>query len=273
MVCSAQLANGVTLQYVERGRASGAPVVLLHGLSDSWCSFEPMMDRLPPTVRAIAISQRGHGGSSRPVDYTFESMAADVVGILETLGIHAAVVVGHSMGAFVAMQMAVDHPDRVLGLILMGAMTSLEHDATLQAMLDAIAMPDDQPVEAAFAREFQVSTLARPIAGAWLDMFVAESLKLPARVWRALLRTLLTTPELGERLSAVRVPVTLLWGDKDMFATAAHQARLCALMPGARLITHSGAGHALHWEDPARCAADIVASVFERQVRGSDEHE
>jgi pimeloyl-ACP methyl ester carboxylesterase len=265
MLRSARLASGITLQYVERGRASGAPVVLLHGLSDSWCSFEPLMDRLPPTVRAIAITQRGHGGSSKPDDYTFEAMAFDVVGLLETLGIPAAVIVGHSLGAFVAMQLAVDHPERTLGLILMGAMATLEHDAAIEAMLGAVVMPDDEPVDAAFARDFQMSTLARPIPDAWLDGFVGESLRLPARVWRALLRTLLTTPALGDRLRAVRVPVTLLWGDQDVFATAAHQERLRAQMPGARLVTHAGGGHALHWEDPARCAADVVASVFERR--------
>jgi non-heme chloroperoxidase len=266
MVRSAQLANGVTLQYVERGRASGAPVVLLHGLSDSWCAFEPLMDRLPPTIRAIAVTQRGHGGSSRPTaGYTFEAMASDVVGLLETLGVSAAVIVGHSLGALIAMQLAVDHPERVLGLFLLGAMTTLDHDPEMRRMLDAIVMPDDEPVDARFAREFRLSTLARPIPDSWLDCFVGESLKLPARVWRALLTMLSTTPELGERLGVIRVPVTLVRGDRDAFATKAHQIRLCALMPGARLVTHAGGGHALHWEDPARCAADVVAAVFERR--------
>jgi pimeloyl-ACP methyl ester carboxylesterase len=56
-----------------------------------------------------------------------------------------------------------------------------------------------------------------------------------------------------------------MWGDKDAFATKAHQHRLMELMPAARQMVYAGGGHAIHWEDPARCAADVVASVFERR--------
>ena len=66
MVRSVTLSSGITLQYAERGQTSGVPVVFLHGVTDSWRSFEPVLDRLPGTVRALAMTQRGHGDSSKP---------------------------------------------------------------------------------------------------------------------------------------------------------------------------------------------------------------
>lgn len=61
-----RLATGVELQVAETGPADGVPVLFLHGYPDSWYSFTPVLDRLPPGVRAIVPSQRGHGDSERP---------------------------------------------------------------------------------------------------------------------------------------------------------------------------------------------------------------
>ena len=65
-VSQVALANGVTLEYAERGPRDARPVIMLHGVTDSWRSFEPLMPHLPAGVRVLAMTQRGHGGSSRP---------------------------------------------------------------------------------------------------------------------------------------------------------------------------------------------------------------
>ena len=65
---------------------------------------------------------RGHGDSSSPADgYRIADLAADVVALLDALEIERAVIVGHSMSTWVAEQIAIDHPERVLGLVLEGA--------------------------------------------------------------------------------------------------------------------------------------------------------
>src|SRR5687767_2064091 len=117
VIRSVRLRNGVVLQYVERGDVSGLPVVFLHGATDSWLSFEHVLPLLPFSMRAIAVSQRGHGESSRPESgYRFVDMADDLDQFLDALAIPAAVVVGHSMGSYVAQRFAIDHPERTLGL-------------------------------------------------------------------------------------------------------------------------------------------------------------
>ena len=60
------LPNGIRLSYAEQGEVSGLPVLLLHGVTDSWRSFAPLLSHLPPSLRAAAVSQRGHGDSHRP---------------------------------------------------------------------------------------------------------------------------------------------------------------------------------------------------------------
>ena len=60
------LSTGVTLPYVEQGDPDGVPVILLHGVTDSWRSFEPVLPHLPPSIHAFALTQRGHGDADRP---------------------------------------------------------------------------------------------------------------------------------------------------------------------------------------------------------------
>lgn len=99
------LPTGVTLPCVDRGPADGAPVVLLHGVTDSWRSFEPLLPHLPGSIRAIVPSLRAHGDADRPEgSYRPADFAADVAALLDRLGIDEAVLAGHSMGSAVALR-------------------------------------------------------------------------------------------------------------------------------------------------------------------------
>ena len=120
------LPNGVTLPYVEQGPAPGTPVVFLHGVTDSWHSFEHVLPHLPRALRAIALTQRGHGDASRPDGgYHYADMAADVAAFMDALRHPEAVVVGHSMGGLIAQRFAADYPARTRGLVLIGSFHTL----------------------------------------------------------------------------------------------------------------------------------------------------
>ena len=265
MVKSVILPNNVRLQYVERGKASGVPVVFLHGVTDSWRSFEPLLERLPDTIHAIAITQRGHGGSSKPAaGYLYSDMADDLRAFMNALELENAVIVGHSMGSMVAQRFAADYPERVAGLVLMGAFRTIHGDPGLQAFWEATLCTLSDPVDPALAREFQVSTLARPVPPEFLETAISESLRVPARVWRDTFRGFLDTPDFSQHLSRVTAPTLIAWGELDAYPSRSDQEALHAAIPGSRLITYPGAGHAFHWEDPGRFAADLVAFIYER---------
>jgi pimeloyl-ACP methyl ester carboxylesterase len=253
-----RLETGVTLPYVEQGAPDGLPVVMLHGITDSWHSFEPVLPWLPHTLRVFALTQRGHGDADRPQGgYRLRDFAADVSAFVGALGLGPVLLVGHSMGTSVALRCALDDPASVRGLCLIGGFASYSDNAGVVEFYDSAIAGLQDPVPHALALDFQQSTLARPIAPALLDLYVRESLKLPARVWRAAFDGLLED-DFTQELERVHAPTLCVWGEHDGFARHRDQERILAAIEGARLNVHRGAGHALHWEDPARVAGEIA---------------
>lgn len=263
------LSTGVRMEYVEQGSAEGVPVVFLHGVTDSWHSFERVLPLLPPSIHAFAVSQRGHGDSSRPASgYRFTDMSDDLLAFMDAMTLPAAVIVGHSMGASVAQRFVVDHPERVAGIVLIGSFSNYEDQEFADWVASAI-LPLADPITPAFAREWQLSTLARDMAPNHLDTVVSETLKVPARVWRDTFDGFLKTPDFTSELKNVSAPALLVWGEHDAYVRRAAQKRLLEVIPGARLLAYEGTGHALHWEEPARFANDLVTFVSENLVRAS----
>ena len=107
---------GCTLSYLDFGGA-GRPLVALHGHMSDAESFTGLAQRLAPGWRLIALDQRGHGYSDRPADYSREGYVADVVALLDHLGLDRAVLLGHSVGGLNAYQLAARHPERVEAII------------------------------------------------------------------------------------------------------------------------------------------------------------
>jgi pimeloyl-ACP methyl ester carboxylesterase len=256
-----QLPGRVRLQYAQHGVRGGLPVIALHGVTDSWRSFEPVLPHLPAELHVMALSQRGHGGSHKPAaGYEPADFAADVAAFMDALAIDRAVLVGHSMGSIHAMRCAIDHPSRVAGLMLAGTMPWFGRPPEVTQYYREQIVPLADPVPEAFAREFQLSTLARPIAHALLDGFVAESLKVPARVWRAAFAGIIGN-DFSARLREIDVPTLIVWGRHDGFCSAAEQQAMLQLIRGSRLVEYADAGHAVHWEEPLRFARELAHFV------------
>ena len=267
VLCRSQRAFGS--EYVEARQADGVPVIFLHGVTDSWRSFERVLPLLPPNIHAFALSQRGHGDSSRPTSgYRFADMSADLLAFMDAMGLRTAIIVGHSMGASVAQRFVIDHPDRVARLVLMGAFSTYRGSriGRLRGIVDRATDRSDRPP---FAREWQLSTLARAMPADHLDAVVSETLKVPARVWREAFDGFLKTPDFTSELTKVSVPVLLMWGDRDSYALRAAQDRLLEVMPKARFIAYQGFGHAFHWEDPEQFTKDLVPFLTSRTGRDS----
>jgi pimeloyl-ACP methyl ester carboxylesterase len=114
------------------------------------------------------------------------------------------------------------------------------------------------PIDPGFALAFQESTLAQPVSSAFLHTVVQESLKVPARVWRSALEGLLED-DFVKDLHRIKAPTLIVWGDRDALCPRSDQETLLDAIAGSRLAVYEGAGHALHWEEPARFAANLVA--------------
>lgn len=261
-------ATGLHVDAVAHGPRNGDAIVFLHGYTDSRRAYAPMLAHMPPARRCIAFSHRGHGDSDRPrTGYRIGDLVGDLAAVIDALEVPRAVLVGHSMGSLVAARYALARPERVAGLVLIGGFAALRGNAAVESFWRETIADLADPVDPAMVRAFQESTLARPVPGTFLDMVVAESLKLPARVWTQTLRGLLDE-DFSRSLAHVAAPVRLIHGDRDTFSDAAEQRRLQAFLPAAELVTIEGAGHSPHWEDP-QGMADLVDDFAHKALDGT----
>ncbi len=255
-----RLPDGTTLPYVESGSPSGVPVVLLHAVGESWRSWSRLLSCLPADLRALAPTQRGHGDADKPAHgYRVGEAAADVVGVLDAVGVDRAVLAGTSSGGLVAQQVAADRPERVSGLLLVGSPRSLRGMPVPAWVRDAGALTD--PVPQSFARAAVESfPVGRSLPSEFLEQMVQDAARVPAGVWRAVVSGLLEAepPSASGRLVA---PTVALWGDRDEVLAREDEERMVADIPGAELRVYEGTGHLVLWEQPERVAADLVALV------------
>jgi non-heme chloroperoxidase len=252
-----RLANGLRLQYRQTGEPNGIPMILLHGVTDSLRSWQPFTDALPRSIRAVAISQRGHGDSSKPADdYGSSAFAGDLAAFMDAMGLQRAHIVTHSMSTWIAQRFARDYPERISSLTLMAGFVTLAGNPAAGELTAAIVEMDT--IDPAFARAFQESTVAKPMPPQFLSMVVSESLKVPAHVWRATF-----TAMLSEELEPtwIACPTLLIGGAKDELFDDGDRRALAAVFPNSREILYPDLGHAPHWEDPARVARDVAACV------------
>jgi non-heme chloroperoxidase len=249
------LPSGLGLEVVEAGR--GPAVLFLHGLTDSWCSFEILLPLLPDDLYVVLLSQRGHGGADKPPGgYSTDQLAADAAGLLDALGIERATVVGHSMGSQVAQTLASANLQRVERLVLVGSATSFDTPELRDFARALNELPDPVPTEV--ARDFQVSTIHKPIPEELLANFVGESLKVPAHVWQQAMRGVLEFHSVPF-LSRLRMPTLIVWGDHDAIVSRSEQESLRQGIERATLRVFDDTGHAVHWERPERFADELLA--------------
>lgn len=258
------LASGLTLECANQGDPSGPAVVLLPGPTDSWRSYQPVLDLLPHEVRAVSASQRGHGASDKPdTGYRVEDFASDVVFLLDALGIERAVLAGHSGSCLVARRVALDHPDRVAGLILEASPTTLRDDSRLLGFLDSVVSQLADPISRDFARSFVTATSSDEVPPDLLDVLVEELLNVPAHVWKETFAGLLRYDDTTE-LPLIQAPTLLIWGDGDTLVSREMQDSLVRSLPDAHLIVYPGVGHTPRWDDPVRYSNDLV--TFARRI-------
>lgn len=261
VVSTVKLDRGISLSVAETGDPTGPAVLLLPGPTDSWRSYERVLEELPVSLHAIAVSPRGHGDSDKPpTGYRVEDFAADVPSLLDALDIHRAVLAGHSGSCLVARRVALDHPARVGGLVLEAAPASLHGNPGLTEFVASVVSGLEDPIEPAFVRSFVLDTSSDSLPPELVDVLVGEALKVPARVWREMFAALLAYDDLGE-IERLRAPTLLVWGDADSVVDRQMQATLAARIRGAELRVYDGAGHTPRWEAPRRFADDIAALV------------
>ena len=247
--------RGITLEYERQGRRNGHPVIFLHGYVDSWFSFSRVMPLLPNEFRAYFLTQRGHGDSDKPVCcYTMGDYVADLLAFMDEFEISKATLVGHSMGSLISHQFAIEHPDRVEGLVLLGSAPK-GGNAVLNDFNDFIHSVTE--IDLDFVNELQGSTLCAPVPQEFYDTLIAESVKAPLFVWQDALEGLVTEDH-SDQLGEIAVPTLVIGGMKDPLFSNEEQIDLARAIPNADFVLYGNLCHSPNWDDPERFATDLL---------------
>jgi 3-oxoadipate enol-lactonase len=240
------------LAFTEKG--GGPVVVLLHGFPLSRAMWAAQIETLSESYRVIAPDLRGHGESPAPdAVYTMDSMADDVVELLDGLGVAEPVVVGGlSMGGYVALAMALKHPDRVRALMLIDTRAAADspeaaqqREETAQAVLKA--GNSSAVVAAMIPRLFGKTTLDQhPERIAPLR---AEMEKTSASGVAGALRGMAIRPDRREQLAQITVPTLVLVGEEDVIAPPDEARAIAEALPAGRLEVVAAAGHLAPYEN------------------------
>jgi pimeloyl-ACP methyl ester carboxylesterase len=217
--------NGLHLYYETHG--TGRPLVLLHGgLMTIDLNFEPLVEPLAASRQVVAIELQGHGHTADTGrEMTIEALAADVVALLDHLGMAEADLFGFSLGGLVAYAVALGTPTRVGKLIVASA------DAHRPPGRESVPLDDDRmPTPADFQAMRDAYDAVAPDP-AHFDVFAARTSTMVHEF-----------PGWSDELRSLRVPTLLVFGDRD-FSPLSDVAELFELLPNAQLAVLPGTTH------------------------------
>lgn len=252
------LSTELTLPYVSVGPSSATPVLLLHAWGESRGAFDRLLPLLPNTVRAFALDQRGHGDAERPkTGYSLAALADDVVAFMDAVGLPSAVLLGSSSGGYVAQQVAVTNPSRVVGLVLVGSPRSLQGRPSFADEVDQLS----DPIDAAWVRgSLTWFPRFQQVPESYIEDRVQDGVRIPAHVWRETFNGLCSAAPPTET-ATITSPALIVWGDRDELLSREQEEDLAVAIPGSRLVVYENTGHLVLWEQPERVALDLTTFV------------
>jgi len=230
----------------------GVPIVCIHGFPLDHTIWQPMIPALAAGNRIILPDLRGHGLSPVPDGpYSMPEMAGDIIALLDDLDLPQVVLVGQSMGGYVALEVAHQAPERLLGLALVASHPYADSAQQKQARMDMITRVQVEGVEKTFV-DFPVKLC--PEVGVqeftWTIIRATD-----ARGIIGSIHAMAGRQDRREMLVSASFPTAVVLGEKDPFIPAEVQHRLQADCRDASITILSGAAHMLMMEKPLEVAA------------------
>jgi pimeloyl-ACP methyl ester carboxylesterase len=249
--------DDIRVELIERG--SGRPLLFLHpgiGIGSSL----PALDRLAGHFRVLAPVHPGFEHSEQPKSYnSVDDLAYCYLDLLEQLDLRDVVVVGVSLGGWIAAEIAIKSTERISHLVLANAVGIKVGDRETRDIVDIYAISESELVQLAFfdpalgTRDYKSMPDADVLAA-------ARNREATARyAWSPYMHD----PKLERRLRRIRVPTLLLWGEGDRILSEPYGRAYCAAIPGARFEMMARAGHFPHLEQPDIFAERVLGFVEE----------
>jgi len=244
----------VYIYYEVHGKGEALVLVMGYGGSSAWWFRQvPVFSR---QFRIIAFDNRGTGQSDKPdMPYTMEMMAADVAGLLESIGVGAAHVFGVSMGGMIAQHFALHYPEKVISLVLGCTMCGGQHSIipdteAMSALFDMERMQRLTPEE--MMRDllpFLFSQVFIDSNRVFIEQFIAKTTEyvtpLHSYVSQA---AAIGEHDTYERLPEIKVPTLVIAGDADRLIPVENSRLLASRIPKAELVILKKMGHGFNLE-------------------------
>ncbi|MBI5552725.1 MAG: alpha/beta fold hydrolase [Desulfobacterales bacterium] len=253
--------NGQPIYYESHGQ--GFPLVLIRGLGSNADHWYAQLPEFSKHFRVIVFDNRGIGRSGDPGgDFTIRDMADDTVGLLDALAIPQTHVMGVSMGGMIAQQLALDHPQRVKGLVLVVSHCGGPHQvrpsteiARLVGEMVTVGSPESRIM--ALPAFFDAETLKTNLACA--QTYATVSMKYPADA-KILSRQFKAIQDFDvyDRLPAIQAPTLVVASTGDVLIPPGNSEILAARIPNARMVAIPGGGHQILVEQPEACNRAVV---------------
>jgi len=235
---------------------TGPPLVLLHGLSSSSADWLPIAPLLAEQYQLLMVDMRGHGQSSLATDgdYTVARMAADLAVVLDVFEIPQAHLLGLSLGGCVALQFAVDNPDRVKRLVLVNTFARLRGAGTgsLRRRLTRV-----------YAATRDMDRLALYVATSLFDDPEYQQMtyqRMRHNDLGAIRRTMIAILRFNilRQIHRIQSPALVMVGDRDKTVPHRCAIDLMARLPSAQMRVIADAGHALPYDQPQAFLATAI---------------
>jgi pimeloyl-ACP methyl ester carboxylesterase len=251
-----------SIYYESHGQ--GYPLVLIRGLgsnADHWYAQVPDLSR---HYRVITFDNRGIARSTDPGGpFTITDLADDTIRLMNGLGIEQAHVLGLSLGGMIAQEMAIQHPQRIKGLILVVTLCGGQHQVVAgdavreklqRVVFEGSADARIKAIEVFFAPR---TITERPQV---LLKYAEVSMKYPAGI-NILQRQYgaVASHDTYDRLDRIKAPTLVLTGEEDVLIPPGNSEILAERIPGAELRVIPGGGHQIMIEQPQACNRAIVA--------------
>jgi pimeloyl-ACP methyl ester carboxylesterase len=236
--------NGARIELIDRGR--GRPILFLHphlGLDPS----APVLALLAEGSRLIAPSHPGFGHSDRPAGITtVDDLSYFYLDLMDALDLRDALVIGVSLGAWIAAAIAVKSTARMARLVLGNPVGIKVGDRETRDVLDIFAMVEGEFLDKAFADPALAKRDYRAMTDDEVTVAARNREAAALYAWSPYMHD----PKLKGRLHRIRIPTLVLWGTADRLVGEAYGRVFCAAVPGAKFETIERAGHFPHIEQP-----------------------
>jgi len=258
-------ANGINIQYEVQG--AGTPLILISGLGYPAWQWKRMLPYLTPHFQVVTFDNRGVGGTDKPAGpYTAGLLAADTAALLGALGISSAVVMGHSMGGFVAQELTLTYPAKVSKLVLSSTnFGGPNHVPITMEAMTVLADVTSDPVTR-FKNGLVVSTAPGfaekhpELIQEWMEWRIANPID-PAGYQAQMAIGLALIPEatsFEHRLPDIKAPTLILFGAHDKVVPPANADLLAAKIPDSKVVILPDAGHFFPVETPEAASQAVI---------------